>query len=151
MSCFDCLRSLLQTKVGQAGCAATVGDFISGEAANTCFIWMVQPSALLAGRNVTCKAAACYCFLFPFWSKYTSPVFSDLPQQSAALIMCLRSNAHRSCHATPQHSSLQLCLLEVLVGEGRGAVHPSNLCSAGYALSNYDYSGERNRRRQLHC
>lgn len=34
---------------------------------------------------------------------------------------------------------------------GEGVVHPSNLCSAGYMLSNYDYSREKNRRRQLHC
>ncbi|KAK2915156.1 hypothetical protein Q8A73_005750 [Channa argus] len=37
------------------------------------------------------------------------------------------------------------------VGGEEGVVHPSNLCSAGYMLSNYDYSGEKNRRRQLQC
>lgn len=58
---------------------------------------------------------------------------------------------------TQAHSNYyNICyfLSEKLLVEGgweRGLPHPSNLCSAGYMLSNYDYSGERNRRRQLQC
>lgn len=44
---------------------------------------------------------------------------------------------------------LSLQKMLVVVGELGGVLHPSNLCSAGYMLSNYDYSGERNRKRQL--
>lgn len=82
------------------------------------------------------------------------PVSMICTRQAAPLIMCPGSNARCSCHATPQQSLHYFATLSVGDADGGGeggVVHPSNLCSAGCTPTNYDYSGERNTRRQLHC
>lgn len=90
----------------------------------------------------------CTCWQQSVVQKSLPSLLSPL-ENVKALKRFSRSNVWWLWHASLQQLLQYFATFSqemLLVEEGRGVVHPSNLCSAGCMLSNYDYSGEKNRR-----